>query len=60
MLAEKAAYQFAQENKIDLVTVVPALIAGNTLIDDPPPSSLSLSMSLITRKHDFFSFFNEC
>ncbi|KAF3533916.1 hypothetical protein DY000_02041542 [Brassica cretica] len=50
VLAEKAAYQFAQENNIDLVTVVPALIAGNTLIDDPPPSSLSLSMSLITRK----------
>ncbi|KAJ0254670.1 Anthocyanidin reductase [Hirschfeldia incana] len=48
VLAEKAAYQFAEENQIDLVTVVPALIAGNSLLDDPP-SSLSLSMSLITR-----------
>ncbi|CAH8307611.1 unnamed protein product [Eruca vesicaria subsp. sativa] len=47
MLAEKAAYEFAEEHKIDLVTVVPALIAGNSLLSEPP-SSLSLSMSLIT------------
>ncbi|KAF8117704.1 hypothetical protein N665_0008s0058 [Sinapis alba] len=47
MLAEKTAYKFAEENKIDLVTVVPPLIAGNSLLSDPP-SSLRLSMSLIT------------
>ncbi|KAL0853357.1 hypothetical protein Bca101_058509 [Brassica carinata] len=50
VLAEKAAYTFAKENKIDLVTLVPALIAGNSLLSDPP-SSLSLSMS-ITSKHE--------
>ncbi|CAE5962484.1 unnamed protein product [Arabidopsis arenosa] len=49
MLAEKTAWEFAEENKIDLVTVIPALIAGNSLLSDPP-SSLSLSMSLITGK----------
>ncbi|XP_010418142.1 PREDICTED: anthocyanidin reductase isoform X1 [Camelina sativa] len=49
MLAEKTAWEFAEENNIDLVTVIPALIAGNTLLSDPP-SSLSLSMSLITGK----------
>ncbi|KFK40663.1 hypothetical protein AALP_AA2G025700 [Arabis alpina] len=49
-LAEKAACKFAEEHKIDLVTVIPALIAGNSLLSVPPPSSLSLSMSLITGK----------
>ncbi|XP_018438454.2 anthocyanidin reductase-like [Raphanus sativus] len=58
VLAEKAAYQFAEENKIDLVTVVPALIAGNSLLDDPP-SSLCLSMSLITKKEMHLTAFKE-
>ncbi|KAL1188321.1 Anthocyanidin reductase [Cardamine amara subsp. amara] len=49
LLAEKTALEFAEENKIDLVTVIPVLIAGNSLFSHPP-SSLSLSMSLITGK----------
>ncbi|EOA34485.1 hypothetical protein CARUB_v10022026mg [Capsella rubella] len=49
MLAEKTAWEFAKEHNIDLVTVIPALIAGNSLLYDPP-SSLALSMSLITGK----------
>ncbi|CAF2133945.1 unnamed protein product [Brassica rapa] len=57
-LAEKEAYKFAEENKIDLVTVVPALIAGNSLLSDPP-SSLSLSMSLITGKEMHLSGLKE-
>ncbi|CAH2047926.1 unnamed protein product [Thlaspi arvense] len=48
ILAEKAACKFAEENKIDLVTVIPALISGKSLLSDPPPSSSFLSMSLIT------------
>ncbi|KAJ4902018.1 Anthocyanidin reductase [Raphanus sativus] len=58
VLAEKAAYKFAEENKIDLVTVVPALIAGNSLLSDPP-CSLSLSMSLITGKEIHLSGLKE-
>ncbi|KAF8095971.1 hypothetical protein N665_0320s0093 [Sinapis alba] len=58
LLEEKEAYKFAEENKIDLVTVVPALIAGNSLLSDPP-SSLSLSMSLITGKEMHLSGLKE-
>ncbi|XP_052203710.1 anthocyanidin reductase ((2S)-flavan-3-ol-forming) [Diospyros lotus] len=46
-LAEKAAWKFAQENNIDLVTIIPALMSGPSLTVDPP-SSMGLAMSLIT------------
>lgn len=46
-LAEKAAWKYAEENKIDLVTVIPSLMAGPPLTSDIP-SSIHLAMSLIT------------
>lgn len=46
-LAEKAAWKFAEENNIDLITVVPTLMAGTPLTPDIP-SSVDLAMSLIT------------
>ncbi|KAJ6364074.1 hypothetical protein OIU76_029085 [Salix suchowensis] len=46
-LAEKAAWKFAEENKIDLITVIPSLMTGPSLTQDVP-SSVNLSMSLIT------------
>ena len=46
-LAEKAAWKFAKENNIDLVTVIPSLMAGPPLTSETP-SSLNLAMSLIT------------
>jgi len=46
-LAEKAAWEFAKENNIDLVTVIPTLMAGPSLTPDIP-SSAGLAMSLIT------------
>ncbi|XP_010473385.1 PREDICTED: anthocyanidin reductase-like [Camelina sativa] len=58
LLAEKTAWAFAVENNIDLVTVIPALIAGNSLLSDPP-SSLSLSMSLITGKEMYLTGLKE-
>ncbi|CBI38333.3 unnamed protein product, partial [Vitis vinifera] len=45
MLAEKAAWKFAQENSIDLVTVIPSIITGPSLTSEVP-HSISLSMSL--------------
>ncbi|CAK9135458.1 unnamed protein product [Ilex paraguariensis] len=48
-LAEKAAWKFAEENGIDLITVIPSLMAGPSLTSDIP-SSVSLAMSLITGK----------
>uniref|UniRef100_A0A5B7BPN6 Dihydroflavonol 4-reductase n=1 Tax=Davidia involucrata TaxID=16924 RepID=A0A5B7BPN6_DAVIN len=46
-LAEKAAWKFAKENNIDLITVIPTLMAGPSLTPDIP-SSVGLAMSLIT------------
>ncbi|CAN8245138.1 unnamed protein product [Cochlearia groenlandica] len=54
ILAEKEAFMFAKENKIDLVAVIPTIIAGNTLFSDPP-SSFCLSMSLITGKEMYLN-----
>ncbi|XP_010241022.1 PREDICTED: anthocyanidin reductase [Nelumbo nucifera] len=46
-LAEKEAWKFAQENQIDLVTIIPSLMAGPSLTLDVP-SSACLAMSLLT------------
>ncbi|CAN1222184.1 Anthocyanidin reductase ((2S)-flavan-3-ol-forming) [Linum grandiflorum] len=46
-LAEKAAWKFAEENNIDLVTVIPSLVAGPPLTADIP-SSINLALSLLT------------
>ncbi|KAL5772606.1 hypothetical protein ACOSQ2_012530 [Xanthoceras sorbifolium] len=46
-LAEKEAWKFAQENNIDLITVIPTLMVGPPITADIP-SSIGLSMSLIT------------
>ncbi|KAE8077885.1 hypothetical protein FH972_016403 [Carpinus fangiana] len=37
-LAEKAAWKFAEENDIDLITVIPTLMAGASLTPDVPSS----------------------
>ncbi|KAK3433183.1 hypothetical protein EUGRSUZ_D00700 [Eucalyptus grandis] len=47
MLAEKAAWRFAEENDVDLITVISTLLAGRSLTQDVP-SSVCLAMSLIT------------
>lgn len=54
-LAEKEAWKFAEENKIDLITIIPSLIAGPPLTPEIP-SSINLAMSLITGKTEAFSF----
>ncbi|XP_002518578.3 anthocyanidin reductase ((2S)-flavan-3-ol-forming) isoform X1 [Ricinus communis] len=46
-LAEKAAWNFAQEHNIDLITVIPTLMAGPSVTRDIP-SSVDLATSLIT------------
>ena len=46
-LAEKAAWKFAEENNIDLITVVPSMMGGASLTLEIP-SSIGLAMSLIT------------
>ncbi|KAK9706571.1 hypothetical protein RND81_07G135800 [Saponaria officinalis] len=46
-LAEKAAWKFAQENNLDLITVIPTLMAGASLTPNVP-SSIGLASCLIT------------
>ncbi|KAK4858068.1 hypothetical protein QYF36_010519 [Acer negundo] len=46
-LAEKEAWKFAQENNIDLITVIPSLMTGPALTPDVP-SCIGLASSLIT------------
>ncbi|KAK8642172.1 hypothetical protein V6N13_011529 [Hibiscus sabdariffa] len=46
-LAEKAAWKFAEENNIDLITVIPSLMTGPSLTPDVP-SSICLATSLIS------------
>jgi nucleoside-diphosphate-sugar epimerase len=46
-LAEKSAWKFAQENNINLITVIPTLMAGRSLTLEVP-SSACLAMSLLT------------
>uniref|UniRef100_A0A2P2MWY0 Anthocyanidin reductase n=1 Tax=Rhizophora mucronata TaxID=61149 RepID=A0A2P2MWY0_RHIMU len=46
-LAEKAAWKFAQENNINLITVIPTLMTGYSLTQDIP-SSIGLSVAPIT------------
>ncbi|KAF9588285.1 hypothetical protein IFM89_008702 [Coptis chinensis] len=46
-LAEKTAWKYAKENKIELITVIPSLMAGPSITPNVP-SSICLAMSLIT------------
>ncbi|KAF9597275.1 hypothetical protein IFM89_016416 [Coptis chinensis] len=48
-LAEKTAWKYAEENKIDLITVIPSLMAGPSITPNVP-SSICLAMSLITEE----------
>lgn len=47
VLAEKAAWKFAEENNIDLITVIPTLTIGPSLTQEIP-SSVAMGMSLLT------------
>ncbi|KAL2925960.1 Anthocyanidin reductase [Bienertia sinuspersici] len=46
-LAEKTAWKFAKEKNLDLITVVPSLIAGASITPDVP-SSIGLATCLLT------------
>lgn len=46
-LAERAAWDFARENGIDLVTIIPTLVVGPFITSTMPPSMVT-ALSLIT------------
>lgn len=46
-LAEKAAWKFAEENKLDFISIIPTLVVGPFLMPSMPPSLIT-ALSLIT------------
>jgi bifunctional dihydroflavonol 4-reductase/flavanone 4-reductase len=52
-LAEKAAWDFAEENKIDLLTVIPTLVVGPFIMQTMPPSMIT-ALALLTRNEPHY------
>lgn len=51
-MAEKAAWEFAKEHGLDLVTIHPSVVIG-PFITPSRPLSVDISLSLITSKYNF-------
>ena len=51
-MAEKAAWEFAKENGLDLVTIQPSLVLG-PFITPLMPASIKISLALITSTHNY-------
>jgi len=47
-LAEKVAWEFAEKNNIDLITIIPTLVVGPFIMQTMPPS-ITLALALLTR-----------
>ncbi|PSR99661.1 Dihydroflavonol 4-reductase [Actinidia chinensis var. chinensis] len=52
-MAEKAAWEFAKENDLDLVTIQPSIVLG-PFITPSRPTSIEISIALITRNEAFY------
>ncbi|KAG9454269.1 hypothetical protein H6P81_007173 [Aristolochia fimbriata] len=50
-LAEREAWKFAAENQIDLITVIPVLVAGPSLTPEVPQTAI-LALSILTGNED--------
>ncbi|KAJ4826564.1 hypothetical protein Tsubulata_044794 [Turnera subulata] len=57
-MAEQAAWQFAKENNIDLVTIIPTLVVGPFIMPSMPPSLITAT-SLITGNEAHYSIIKE-
>ncbi|KAL5778037.1 hypothetical protein ACOSP7_010963 [Xanthoceras sorbifolium] len=58
-LAEKAAWKFAGENNIDLITIIPTLVVGPFLMPSLPPSLIT-ALSPITRNEAHYFILKQC
>nr|AIZ74402.1 dihydroflavonol 4-reductase [Anthurium andraeanum] len=56
-LAEKAAWDFAEKNNIDFISIIPTLVNGPFVMPTMPPSMLS-ALALITRNEPHYSILN--
>ncbi|KAJ4963155.1 hypothetical protein NE237_023094 [Protea cynaroides] len=57
-LAEKAALEFAKENNIDLISIVPSLVAGPFIMSSMPPSMLT-ALALILGNEAHYSILKQ-
>ncbi|MQM03511.1 hypothetical protein Taro_036291 [Colocasia esculenta] len=56
-LAEKAAWEFAEKNNIDFISIIPTLVNGPFIMPTMPPSMLS-ALALLTRNEPHYSILN--
>ncbi|KAH7685980.1 bifunctional dihydroflavonol 4-reductase/flavanone 4-reductase protein, partial [Dioscorea alata] len=56
-LAEKAAIEFAEQNGLNLVSVIPTLVNGQFIMNSMPPSMLT-ALALITKNVPHYSILN--
>nr|QEM23754.1 dihydroflavonol 4-reductase [Muscari aucheri] len=57
-LAERAAWDFARENNIDLITIIPTLVVGPFITSTMPPSMVT-ALSLITGNEAHYSIIKQ-
>nr|BAN62761.1 dihydroflavonol 4-reductase [Tricyrtis sp. Shinonome] len=57
-LAEKAAWDFARENDIQLITIIPTLVVGPFITSTMPPSMIT-ALSLITGNEAHYSILKQ-
>lgn len=57
-LAEQAAWKFAEENKLDFLTVIPPLVVGPFITPTMPPSLIT-ALSPITRNEAHYSIIKQ-
>ncbi|XP_022772717.1 bifunctional dihydroflavonol 4-reductase/flavanone 4-reductase-like [Durio zibethinus] len=58
-LAEQAAWEFAKENNMDFITIIPTLVIGPFLTPSMPPSLIT-GLSLITGNEAHYSIIRQC
>ncbi|KAF5202457.1 Dihydroflavonol 4-reductase [Thalictrum thalictroides] len=57
-LAEKAAWEFAEQNNIDFISIIPTLVVGPFLTSSMPPSLIT-ALSPITRNEAHYSILKQ-
>ncbi|KAL5704682.1 alcohol dehydrogenase (NADP(+)) [Ranunculus cassubicifolius] len=57
-LAEKVAWEFAEKNNMDFISIIPVLVVG-PFLNSSMPSSIMAALSPITRTEAYYSIFKQ-
>ncbi|KAF5740782.1 dihydroflavonol 4-reductase [Tripterygium wilfordii] len=57
-LAEQAAWKFAEENKLDFISIIPTLVVGPFIMPSMPPSLIT-ALSLLTGNEAHYSIIKQ-